>query len=99
MLWRLVLTIALGAPLFAKYPLTERDDPVARVKSLKSRRDGTPTTHDRHRQALKNLEEVARAGGNVMPALIEASEALATVGEMMDTLKKVYGQFDGAPEW
>ena len=34
----------------------------------------------------------------VMPALIDAAEALATVGEMMDTLKSVYGQYDGGPE-
>ncbi len=33
-----------------------------------------------------------------MPALIESAEALATVGEMMDTLVGVYGRYDGGPE-
>jgi methylmalonyl-CoA mutase N-terminal domain/subunit len=33
-----------------------------------------------------------------MPALIEASEAMATVGEMMAALKDVYGGYDGGPE-
>ena len=33
-----------------------------------------------------------------MPALVEVSEALATVGEMMNTLKDVYGAYDGGPE-
>ncbi|MCH8806360.1 MAG: methylmalonyl-CoA mutase family protein [Planctomycetes bacterium] len=67
---------------------------VARLKQMKSRRDAS-----RHQAALTKLEEAARAGENVMPALVDASEALATVGEMMSTLKKVYGRYDGAPEW
>ncbi len=33
-----------------------------------------------------------------MPALVEGAEAQAAVGEMMDTLKTVYGQYDGGPE-
>lgn len=66
---------------------------VARVKELKRRRDKT-----RHAEALKKLRDAAIGGGNVMPALIDASEALATVGEMMETLKGVYGQYDGGPE-
>ena len=33
-----------------------------------------------------------------MPALIEAGEALTTVGEMTNTLQKVYGRYDGGPE-
>ena len=35
---------------------------------------------------------------HVMPALVEVSEALPTVGEMMNTLKTVYGQYHGGPE-
>jgi len=66
---------------------------VARLKEMKRRRD-----KQRHKQALEKLREAAAAGENVMPHLIEASEALATVGEMMNTLKTVYGQYDGGPE-
>jgi methylmalonyl-CoA mutase N-terminal domain/subunit len=71
---------------------------VARVKALRAKRDGDPATRERHRRALEQLRETARAGGNVMPALIEASEAMATVGEMMAALKDVYGGYDGGPE-
>ncbi|MCG3127627.1 MAG: Methylmalonyl-CoA mutase [Phycisphaerae bacterium] len=53
----------------------------------------------RHAAALRALEQAAREGANVMPALIEASAAGGTVGEMMNTLRGVYGTFDGAPEW
>jgi len=69
------------------------DEQIARVKELKARRD-----KERHKAALKRLREVAAADENVMPALVEAAEADATVGEMMNTLKAVYGQYDGGPE-
>lgn len=66
---------------------------VARVAALKARRD-----QQRHTAALARLRQDAADGANVMPALIEAAEADATVGEMMETLKGVYGQYDGGPE-
>ncbi len=71
---------------------------VARVRQLKQQRDADPQRRRRHRDALERLRQVALAGENVMPALIEAAEARATVGEMMSTLKDVYGQYDGGPE-
>ncbi len=67
---------------------------VARLRALRRSRDA-----GRHAAALMRLERDARAGANVMPALIEASAALATVGEMMQTLKGVYGPYDGGLEW
>lgn len=66
---------------------------VARVQDMRKRRDA-----QRHQAALDQLRAAALAGENVMPALIEASEALATVGEMMATLQGVYGTYDGGPE-
>jgi methylmalonyl-CoA mutase N-terminal domain/subunit len=44
-------------------------------------------------RALKALREDARAGRNVMPALVEAVKAYATVGEMNSALVDVYGHF------
>ena len=66
---------------------------VARLKALKARRD-----QGRHAAALKKLGEAAAANENVMPHLVEAAEADATVGEMMHTLEGVYGRYDGGPE-
>ncbi|MGE3180171.1 MAG: methylmalonyl-CoA mutase [Phycisphaerae bacterium] len=66
---------------------------VARVKALRKKRDAA-----KHKAALDKLRQAALNDENVMPALIEASEALATVGEMMDTMKTVYGGYDGGPE-
>ncbi len=66
---------------------------VARLREMRQRRDKA-----RHAAALGKLREAALAGENVMPALIDAAEALATVGEMMHTLESVYGRYDGGPE-
>jgi methylmalonyl-CoA mutase N-terminal domain/subunit len=35
----------------------------------------------------------------MMPHLIAAAQADATVGEMMATMADVFGRYDGGPEW
>jgi methylmalonyl-CoA mutase N-terminal domain/subunit len=42
-------------------------------------------------KTLKDLTEGARAGENTMVLLLEAARAYATLGEMCDALKPVYG--------
>jgi methylmalonyl-CoA mutase N-terminal domain/subunit len=42
--------------------------------------------------ALDNLDRVARAGENTMPALIDAVNAYATLGEITNCLRRVYGE-------
>ncbi|MEW6252249.1 MAG: methylmalonyl-CoA mutase family protein [Planctomycetota bacterium] len=88
---------------FERIPTLKIDEEVereqlGRVRDLKSRRSADLALRDRHTRALAALREAALAGENVMPALIEAAEALATVGEMMETLVGVYGRYDGGPE-
>jgi len=41
----------------------------------------------------------AKSGANVMPALIDAAKADATVGEMVECMKTVFGRYSGGPEW
>jgi len=41
--------------------------------------------------ALDNVRRVAESSENIMPALIEAAHANATLGEITDTLKTVFG--------
>ncbi len=43
--------------------------------------------------ALKELASAARRGDNVIPYLFKPLTARATVGEIVDTLKEVYGTF------
>jgi len=67
---------------------------VAKLKKLKASRDA-----GKHRAALDRLRTDARRNENLMPALIDAAAADATVGEMIDTMKEVFGAYDGGPEW
>jgi len=43
------------------------------------------------KRTLKRLEDVAQSKDNTMPAFLECVEAYATLGEMCDVLRKVFG--------
>jgi methylmalonyl-CoA mutase N-terminal domain/subunit len=64
---------------------------VERLRALRSRRDPQPWAG-----SLKNVEDAARAGTNLMPRILAAVEAFATVGEISDSLRKVFGEYKEA---
>ncbi len=57
------------------------------LKELRSRRDGKAVA-----RALKELEVAARSQKNVMPYLVDCCKAYATVGEMADVFRDVFGE-------
>ena len=57
-----------------------------RLKKLRRERDNA-----RVEQTLKALADGARAGENTMPLLLDCVRAYATLGEMCDALKPVFG--------
>ncbi|HET9358298.1 MAG TPA: methylmalonyl-CoA mutase family protein [Vicinamibacterales bacterium] len=61
---------------------------LARLELMRRRRDKA-----RVERALDGLKTNAERGANLMPALIEASRASATVGEMCDGLREVWGEY------
>ena len=61
---------------------------VERLRSLRLRRD-----HEPWRQSLLQLNDAAKSGANLMPHILVAVEALATVGEIADTLRAVFGEY------
>ncbi len=61
---------------------------VERVRALRARRD-----HAKWQAAVKRVEETARGAGNLMPVIVEAVEANATVGEISDAMRHVYGEY------
>ena len=71
-------------------PEIERDQ-AARVAALRARRDPEAA-----RTALAAVERSARDGANLVPPIIAAVEALATVGEIADTLREVFGEYRAA---
>jgi methylmalonyl-CoA mutase, N-terminal domain len=65
---------------------------VARLETLRRTRD-----NDRVRQSLDALRETARGAGNTMYPLLECVRAYATVGEMCDALRDVWGEYEEVP--
>ena len=45
------------------------------------------------RSALSALKQAAKDDANLMPATLEAVGAMATEGEILDTLREVYGEY------
>ncbi len=67
-------------------PRAERAQ-VERLAAFRAGRDGA-----RAAAAVDALERVAREGANVLPALLDAVRAEATLGEVADALRRVFGE-------
>jgi methylmalonyl-CoA mutase N-terminal domain/subunit len=61
---------------------------VERVQAVRARRDV-----GRWESAMRAVDEAARSGENLMPRIMEAVEAMATVGEVADALRRVFGEY------
>jgi len=64
---------------------------VERLRALRARRDPGPW-----QSALRQIEAAARSGENLMPRILTAVEANATVGEISDTMRQVFGEYKEA---
>lgn len=61
---------------------------IKNLAKFKKQRDLPQVKH-----SLKILKETARGDGNLMPALLDCARSYATVGEISDILRKVYGEY------
>jgi len=61
---------------------------VTRLKALRAKRDSVKAS-----AALAELERRARTSENLLPAILQAVEVYATVGEISDALRRVYGEY------
>ena len=68
------------------------DAQLARLESLRRRRDA-----DGVKRALDTLRAAATTSRNLMPPIIDAVRAYATVGEMCDALREVWGEYEETP--
>ncbi len=73
-------------PLLRIDPDLERQQ-VARVQARRAQRNSAQV-----KTVLQHLESAARGSENLMPLLIEAVECYATLGEIADTLRAVFGE-------
>ncbi|HUS18170.1 MAG TPA: methylmalonyl-CoA mutase family protein [Terriglobales bacterium] len=59
-----------------------------RLRALRARR------HPKvWQKSLQSVEEAARDGANLMPRIIQAVESFATVGEIADVMRRVFGEY------
>jgi methylmalonyl-CoA mutase, N-terminal domain len=65
---------------------------LAKFEQVKKSRDG-----DRVRRTLDALRAAARERANVMPPILDAVRAYATLGEMCDALREVWGEYEEVP--
>jgi len=68
-------------------PAMERKQ-VARLEALRNRRDTVKV-----QSALQELARRAGGSENLIPAILTAVESYATLGEISDTLRQVFGEY------
>ena len=68
------------------------DIQLGKLEALKKRRDG-----DRVERSLEALRRTARTDANLMPPILDAVRAYATIGEMCDALREVWGEYEEVP--
>lgn len=61
---------------------------VERLRALRLRRDAGA-----YAAALQRVEDAARGGGNLMPQILHAVETYATVGEIANVMRTVFGEY------
>jgi methylmalonyl-CoA mutase N-terminal domain/subunit len=71
-----------------EYRPEQAEEKIRRLDQLRSERDGQQVT-----ESLERLREAAAGQGNLMPYIMDAVRAYATVGEMTQVLKDVFGEF------
>jgi methylmalonyl-CoA mutase N-terminal domain/subunit len=61
---------------------------VRRLKEFRARRDGTAT-----KQAIDAVRAGAKGTDNLMPLILAAVKANATLGEISDAMRDVFGEY------
>ncbi len=75
-------------PLLSIDPSVEQQQ-IDRVRAVRAGRSA-----DAWQRAIDAVERAARDGSNLVPPIISAVEASATVGEIADALRRVFGEFE-----
>lgn len=74
-------------PILSIDPKIEKEQ-VERLKKFKANRDQA-----KHQQALSELQKAATEGSNLVPIILKAVHAHSTLGEITQTLEKIYGRY------
>jgi methylmalonyl-CoA mutase, N-terminal domain len=69
------------------------DDSIRKVQSDKIKQVKIDRDNRAVQTALANLEQAAKSTSNLMPLILQAVEHYATLGEVADVMRKVFGEF------
>jgi methylmalonyl-CoA mutase N-terminal domain/subunit len=76
----------IKVPLLRIDPEVEKSQ-VERVQAVREKRD-----NDQVQKALSALRQAAQSETNVMPSIVEAVKTYATIGEICDVMREVFGE-------
>jgi methylmalonyl-CoA mutase N-terminal domain/subunit len=76
------------APPVFKIDESIRVSQTEKLKQLRSERDAA-----KFNAAMANLESATKEGRNVMPYIIDAVSEYATLGEIADTFRNIFGEY------
>ena len=64
---------------------------IEKIKKLKQQRDNKVV-----RKSLSGLKAIAKTEQNIMPAILDCAKAYCTLGEISDSMRLVFGEYDNA---
>ncbi|MCS6917328.1 MAG: methylmalonyl-CoA mutase family protein [Chitinophagales bacterium] len=74
-------------------PVTQIDDSIRQVQMHRLQQLRQQRNPQLVQQMLDDVRQAARSGDNLMPPVIAAVEAMATLGEIADALRSVFGEY------
>jgi methylmalonyl-CoA mutase, N-terminal domain len=77
-----------GRPEILQLDAALAEKQIAELNALRARRDGAAVG-----RTLHDLRETAAGTGNLMPPILEAVRSYATIGEICNTLREVFGEY------
>ena len=81
----------LTIPLLRMDPEGEKRQ-IKRLKDLRESRDSI-----KYGQTLARLRRAAEGDENLMPYILDAAKAYATLGEICDVMREVFGEYEEPP--
>jgi methylmalonyl-CoA mutase N-terminal domain/subunit len=81
-------------PEFLRIGQEVEDEAVAELKRLRADRDQAATD-----KALAALTDASRGTDNLIPYILDATRAYASVGEIAEAMAEVYGRYREAPRF
>jgi methylmalonyl-CoA mutase N-terminal domain/subunit len=69
------------------------DDSIRKVQSEKLAKLKAERDNDKVKQKLKAVSDAAASSENLMPVIVDAVEAYATLGEIADAMRSVFGEY------